>query len=133
MSLDITSRIVLGVVVIDMHGRLCLLEVALRAHIDELLDEGHRDFVLNLADVPYIDSFGLGQLVSIWTRLQARGGQFILLRPTDRIRKLFQITRLNSVFRTEGEETQAIRTARRSSSGNRSTAVTISQSALEIV
>lgn len=59
MSLVITSRIISGVVIVDMSGRLCFLEVALQGHINELLAEGHREFVLNLADVPYINSFGL--------------------------------------------------------------------------
>jgi anti-sigma B factor antagonist len=112
MSLTITSRIVSGVVVVDMSGKLRFLEVALREHINELLQEGHRDFVLNLADVPYIDSFGLGQLITIWTSIRSRGGHLILLRPTDNVQKLFRITRLNAVFQTSGEEVQAVRSAR---------------------
>lgn len=114
MSLSITSRIVSGVVVVDMSGRLCFLEVALHAHINELLDEGHRDFVLNLVNVPYIDSFGLGQLITIWTSIRSRGGQLVLLRPTDHVQKLFQLTKLNTVFHIAGEETQAVRSARTS-------------------
>ena len=114
MSFAITSRIVSGVVIVDMSGRLCILEFALRDHINKLLEEGHREFVLNLADVPYIDSFGLGELITAWTSIRERGGQLILLRPTDYVQKLFQITKLNSVFRTSGEESQAIRTARMS-------------------
>jgi|SRR5439155_18074390 len=112
MSLAITSRLVSGVVIMDMSGRLCVLEVALRQQINELLDEGHRDFVLNLADVPYIDSFGLGQLLTIWTSIRSSGGQLILLRPTDHVQKLFQITKLNSVFHISGEEAQAVTSAR---------------------
>jgi anti-sigma B factor antagonist len=114
MSLAITSRLVSGVVVVDLFGRLCFLEVALRDQIYELLEEGHRAFVLNLADVPYIDSFGLGQLVTIWNSIRSEGGQLILLRPTDRVQALFQITRLNSVFHTSGEEVQAVRSASKS-------------------
>lgn len=115
MSLAITSRIVSGIVIVDMSGRLCFLDVALCEHINELLEEGHRDFVLNLADVPYIDSFGLGQLITIWTSIRSRGGELILLRPTDHVQKLFQITKLNTVFHISGEEAQAVRNARRSS------------------
>src|SRR5580693_3915558 len=96
MSLAITSRIVTGVVVVDLSGRLCFLEVALYQQINELLDEGHRSFVLNLADVPYIDSFGLGQLITIWTSIRSRSGHLVLLRPTDHVQQLFQITKLNS-------------------------------------
>ncbi len=112
MALTITSRIVSGVVIVDLSGRLCFLEVGLRNHINELLEEGHREFVLNLAKVPYIDSFGLGQLVTIWTSIQGRSGQLVLLRPTDHVQNLFQITRLNSIFQISGEETQAIKNAR---------------------
>ena len=74
MPVAITSRLVSGVVIMDVTGRMCFLEVALRDQVNELLDEGHRDFVLNLAGVPYIDSFGLGQLMSIWTSIRSKGG-----------------------------------------------------------
>jgi anti-sigma B factor antagonist len=112
MSLAITSRIVSGVVIVDMSGKLCFLEFALCQQINELLEEGHRQFVLNLVNVPYIDSFGLGQLITAWTSIRTRGGQLILLRPTDHVRKLFEITKLSSVFHTSGEEAQAVRSAR---------------------
>ena len=63
-----------------------------------MLTAGHRVFVLNLADVPYIDSFGLGQLIAIWISIAEQSGQMTLLRPTDHVRKLFQITKLDTVF-----------------------------------
>jgi anti-sigma B factor antagonist len=112
MSLAITSRIVSGVVIVDLSGRLCFLEVALRNQIGELLNEGHRNFVLNMAAVPYIDSFGLGQLITIWTSIRSSGGHLVLLRPTDHVQQLFQLTKLNSVFETAGEEVQAVKSAR---------------------
>lgn len=114
MSLAITSRIVSGVVIVDLSGRLCFLEVALSEHINELLEEGHREFVVNLADVPYIDSFGLGQLISVWTLIRDGGGHLILLRPTDRIQRLFEITKLDSVFHISLEEAQAVTSAQNS-------------------
>ena len=113
MSLTVVSRIVSGVVIVDICGRLCVLENGLREHINELLEEGHLNFVLNLKDVPYIDSFGLGQLIIIWTSVRSRRGQVILLRPTDRIQALFNITKLNSAFHILGEEVEAVRSARR--------------------
>jgi anti-sigma B factor antagonist len=113
MSLAVVSRIVSGVIIVDISGRLCVLENGLREHIHELLEEGHLNFVLNLQDVPYIDSFGLGQLIIISTSVRSRGGQLILLRPTDHIRALFQITKLNGAFHILGEETEAVRSARR--------------------
>lgn len=114
MPVAITSRLVSGVVIVDVTGRLCFLEVALRDQVNELLDEGHRDFVLNLAGVPYIDSFGLGQLVSIWTSIRSEGGQLVLLRPTDHVQQLLELTKLNTVFLISGEEAQAVRIARTS-------------------
>jgi len=112
MSLVITSRIVSGVVIVDLSGRLCFLEVALYRQVNELLGEGHRNFVLNLAGVPYIDSFGLGQLITIWTSIRSSGGHLILLRPTDHVQQLLKITKLNSVFEIAGEEVLAVRSAR---------------------
>jgi anti-anti-sigma factor len=57
-----------------------------------------RDFILDLADVSYIDSFGLGQLIGIWTSIQNRRGRVRFLRPNERVRKLLHITKLDMVF-----------------------------------
>ena len=114
MPLAITSRLVSGVVILDVSGRLCFLEVALRDQVNELLDEGHREFVLNLAGVPYIDSFGLGQLVSIWTSIRSQKGELVLLQPTDHVQQLLELTKLNTVFHILGEEAQAVISARKS-------------------
>jgi anti-anti-sigma factor len=103
-----------GVVIVDMSGRLCFLENGLSENIDELLKEGHRDFILNLAGVPYVDSYGLGQLITVLTSVQNSGGQLILLRPTDYLQTLFHIMRLNTVFQISGDEVEAIRSAHRS-------------------
>ena len=116
MSLAITSRIVSGVVIVDIVGRLCFLDVALRDRVNEWLEEGHRSFVLNLAKVPYVDSFGLGQLVTIWTSIRSRGGRLTLLRPTDHVQALFQLTKLNTIFNVSAEEAQAVRSVRTNAS-----------------
>src|SRR5436189_104224 len=100
-----------GVVVLDISGRLCVPEVGLSEQVNELLEEGHREFVLNLAEVPYIDSNGLGQLVVIWNSIQNKGGRLIFLRPTDHIQQLFRLTKLNTIFQTVGEEAQAVLSA----------------------
>ena len=113
MTLTVMSRIVSGVIIVDISGRLCVLENGLREHINELLEEGHLNFVLNLKDVRYIDSFGLGQLIIAWTSVRNRGGQMTLLRPTDHVQTLFHITKLNGVFHISGEEVEAVRSARR--------------------
>jgi anti-sigma B factor antagonist len=117
MSVAITSRLVSGVVIVDVTGRLCFLEVALRDQVKELLDEGHRDFVLNLAGVPYVDSFGLGQLISIWNSIRSESGELVLLHPVDHVRQLLELTKLNTVFQISGEESQAVKIARTSFSG----------------
>jgi anti-sigma B factor antagonist len=112
MALSVTARIVSGVVILDLSGRLCFLEVGLQNHISALLETGHRDFVVNLADVPYIDSFGLGQLITILTSIRSRNGELVLLRLTAQARKLFQISKLDTIFHTEEDETHALSTAR---------------------
>jgi anti-sigma B factor antagonist len=111
MSLVITSRIVSGVVIVDVAGRLSLRDVTLRERMNEWLEEGHRAFVLNLANVPYVDSFGLSQLVIIWTSIRNRGGQLILLQPTAHVQTLLQITRLNTIFNISAEEAHAVKSA----------------------
>jgi anti-sigma B factor antagonist len=104
MPLTITTRIDSDGIILDISGRLCFLEVALVDRVNKLLDDGHRDFVLNLAEVPYIDSFGLGQLIAVWSSIEKNSGQMTLLRPTDFVRKLFQITKLDSVFHLSKHE-----------------------------
>ena len=112
MSLEIASRIVSGVVIVDVAGRLCFLDVTLRERINEWLEEGHRAFVLNLANVPYVDSFGLGQLITILNSIRSKGGQLILLRPTDKVLALLQITKLDTVFNISAEEAHAVGSVR---------------------
>jgi len=111
MVLTVTSRILSGVVIIDVSGRLCFLETSLTEHVNELLGEGHLEFVVNLADVPYMDSFGLGQLISAWTSIKDKGGRLVLLRPTDHVQQLLRISKLTTVFQISGEEAQAVRSA----------------------
>jgi anti-sigma B factor antagonist len=112
MSLTITSRIVSGAVVVAITGRLSFLDVTLRERVNEWLEEGHRAFVLNLANVSYVDSSGLGQLITISTSIRSKGGQLILLRPTDHVRALFRLTKLNTVFNISAEEAHAVRSVR---------------------
>jgi anti-sigma B factor antagonist len=109
MRIIATSRMLSGVVIVDVSGRLCVLETSLLEHVNELLDEGHLEFVLNLAGVTYIDSFGLGQLISIRTSILDKGGRLVLLRPTDNIQQLLRISMLTTVFHISGEEAQAVR------------------------
>jgi anti-sigma B factor antagonist len=104
MTCRVASRVVSGVVVIDLSGRLDFLEVSLREEVQKLLGQGSREFVINLAEVPYVDSFGLGQLITIWTSIQRLGGKMTLLWPTSQVLKLFEMTKLNTVFTIWNEE-----------------------------
>jgi anti-sigma B factor antagonist len=104
MTCRVTSRAVSGVIVIDLSGRLDFLEVSLREEVYKLLEQGSREFVVNMADVPYVDSFGLGQLISVWTSIQRAGGKMTLLWPTPQVLKLFELTKLDTVFTIWKEE-----------------------------
>lgn len=113
MPLIIKQRAVSEVVVLDLTGRLWILDLPLRDRMNELLSEGQRHFVLNLAGVDYIDSSGLGQLISIWSSIRNKKGHMTVLNPTARVLKLFEITRLNTVFEILQNEADAIDLARK--------------------
>src|SRR5262245_19522764 len=104
MAFQITTTVVSGEVVVDLAGRLCFLDLWLRDHIGKLLQDGHRDFTLDMSKVSYLDSFGLGQLVSIRNSIQRAGGQLRLLQPPEHVQKLLRITKLDTVFRIVDEE-----------------------------
>lgn len=111
MPLTIQQRTVSGVVVLDLKGRLWILDLPLRDRMNALISEGNRNFVLNLGGVEYIDSSGLGQLITIWTSIRGRGGQMTVLGPTKRVQRLFDITRLDTVFRIFDKEEDAVELA----------------------
>jgi len=115
MPLTIQQRTVSEVLVLDLTGRLWILDLPLRDRMNALLAEGNRRFVLNLAGVEYIDSSGLGQLITIWTSIRNRGGQMAVLNPTKRVQRLFDITRLDSVFKICDKEKEAIELASKAS------------------
>ena len=98
MSLSIEIRHLESAVVLELSGRLSVLEQGLRRLVWELIESGDRNFVINLANVSYLDNSGLGQLCLIYTMLRNRGGNMKLLKPTPRIRKLLNITKLDTVF-----------------------------------
>ena len=114
VSVLIKPRRLDDVVILDLSGRLTLGEgtVVVRDALQKLLSGGDRKFVINLADVDYIDSAGLGELVTAFTTVRAEGGQVNLLKLTHRIRDLLQITKLITVFDTFENETDAIKSMR---------------------
>jgi len=115
MPLLIRQRKVSEVVVLDLIGRLWILDLPLRELMNGLLAEGRRHFVLNLAGVEYIDSSGLGQLISIWTSIRNKAGHMTILNPTQRVQRLFEITRLTTIFEILDDEADAVRQASKGS------------------
>jgi anti-sigma B factor antagonist len=74
-----------------------------------MVNQGHKKIVLNLADVPYIDSAGLGEIVRTYTTVSRQGGSLKLLNLTKRITDLLAITKLLTVFETFDAESDAIK------------------------
>ena len=112
MALIVNQRDISNVVVLDLTGRLWILDLPLRDLVNGILNKGRHNFVLNLEGVDYIDSSGLGQLISIWTSIRNRGGRMTILNPSGRVRRLFEITRLNTVFEIFERESDAVKKAR---------------------
>ena len=110
MALRATYREAAGVTVVDIGGRITLGEgsALLRKTIRELLEEQRTLILLNLADVDYIDSSGIGELVSGFTTVKNRGGDLKLLNLTKRVRDLLQLTKLYTVFDVYSDERAAL-------------------------
>ena len=110
MSFKATSHDVGDVTVIDMDGRVTLGEgsTLLRDLIRENLNKGRRKIVLNLAGIVYIDSTGLGELVSGYRLIKGEGGELKLLNLSKKVTDLLQITKLYTVFDIHTQEAQAV-------------------------
>jgi anti-sigma B factor antagonist len=110
MSLKASTRQVDGIIVMDLSGRITLGEgsVILRDRIRELLGQGEKKILLNLGDVTYIDSSGIGELVSAFTAVRKEGGELKLLNLTKKVHDLLQITKLYTVFDVKDDEAAAI-------------------------
>jgi anti-sigma B factor antagonist len=110
VSMKATTRQVDAVIVIDVSGRITLGEgcVQLRQMIRDELGRGNKNILVNLADVTYIDSSGIGELVSAFTAVSNQGGQLKLLNLTKKVHDLLQITKLYTVFDVHDDEAKAI-------------------------
>src|ERR1700683_4609834 len=106
-----STRQVDGVTIVDCSGRITLGEgsVILRDTVRELVTKGQKKILLNLGDVTYIDSSGIGELVSGFTTVTNSGGQLKVLGLNKRVKDLLQITKLYTVFDVHEEEAGAIR------------------------
>jgi len=109
--LFMTLREVGTVTIVDLSGRIALGEgsALLRKTIRDMLEGGQTKILLNLGDVNYIDSSGIGELVSAFTAVRNRGGELKLLNLTKKVHDLLQITKLFTVFDVYNEEPTAVR------------------------
>ena len=110
MSMKASTRQVDGVTIVDLSGRITLGEgsVVLRDTVKDLLGKGQKKILLNLGDVSYIDSSGIGELVSAFTSVRNQGGELKLLHLTKKVHDLLQITKLYTVFDVKDDEAAAI-------------------------
>ncbi|MGC2110778.1 MAG: STAS domain-containing protein [Candidatus Korobacteraceae bacterium] len=110
MSMKASTRQVDGITIVDLSGRITLGEgsVVLRDTIKDLLSKGQKSILLNLGDVSYIDSSGIGELVSAFTSVRNQGGELKLLNLTKKVHDLLQITKLYTVFDVKDDEAAAI-------------------------
>ena len=109
-ELNISERQAGDVTILDMDGKVTIGEgsVALRAAIRRLIGEGKKKILLNLSGVGYVDSSGIGELVSSFTTVNKEGGQLKLLNLTQKIQDLLAITKLLTVFDTFENEGDAL-------------------------
>ena len=110
MTMKASTRQVDGITVLDLSGRITLGEgsVVLRDSVRDLLAKGEKKLLLNLGDVTYIDSSGIGELVSAFTTVRNQGGELKLLNLTKKVHDLLQITKLYTVFDVKDDEAVAI-------------------------
>ena len=108
--MHIHERSIGDVTIIDVNGRMTLGEgqELLRDKVNSLIQQGQKKLVLNLAEVPYIDSAGLGEIVRTYTTVSRQGGALKLLSLTKRIQDLLAITKLLTVFETFDTEADAV-------------------------
>ena len=108
--MEIQERTIQGVVVLDLKGKLTIGEgdELLKERISNLVQQGHRNLLLNLEGVPYVDSAGLGEIVRTYTTVSRQGGKLKLVNLTKRITDLLAITKLLTVFETYESEDEAV-------------------------
>jgi anti-sigma B factor antagonist len=108
--MKLSTRKRANVVIIDIDGKIVLGEgdIEIKHAVDNFLGRGNKNFLLNLAKVPYLDSAGLGEIIRCFTALRKNGGNFKLLSPNQRIIDLLTITKLLDVFDTFDNEAIAV-------------------------
>jgi len=111
MPLTIATREVSHVTILDIHGRIILgPEIgALRTAVRNLVAEGKKKIILNLADVDYLDSSGVGELVGAFTTVRNAGGELKLLSLTQKVHDVLHVTKLYTVFDIKDDEFTAVK------------------------
>jgi len=109
-KLKTSTRQIEGVTIVDLSGRITLGEasVVVRNVISDLMGKGHKKILLNLGEVDYIDSSGIGVLVSIFSTVRGQGGELKLVSLSKRIRDLLKITKLYNLFDVKDDEAAAV-------------------------
>lgn len=109
--MKVSTRQVDGVTVVDLSGRITLGEgsTMLRDTVKDLISRGNKQILLNLGEVTYIDSSGIGELVSAFTTVRNQGGELKLLHLTKKVHDLLQITKLYTVFDIKDDEAAAVK------------------------
>ena len=110
MALTAKTRRIGNVAIVDLNGKVTLGENTgiLRDELKSLLAQGNKHIILNLKDVSYVDSAGLGELVGAYTTATNQGGAVKLLHMQSKMRDLMQITKLHTIFPAFEDEQQAV-------------------------
>ena len=111
MSMKSSTRQVDGITIVDLSGRITLGEgsVVLRETVRDLLSKGQKKILLNLGEVNYIDSSGIGELVSAFTTSKNQGGELKLLNLTQKVQDVLHVTKLYTVFDIKDDEFHAVK------------------------
>ena len=107
----ISERMIGNVVIVDVSGKITLGDMGdaqLKDKMRSLVQQGHKNVLLNLGDVPYVDSAGLGEIVQAYATVNKNGGSLKLVNTTKRIKDLLSITKLLTVFDTFDTEAEGI-------------------------
>jgi anti-sigma B factor antagonist len=114
MTFSLEVRKIDDVAVFDMNGRLCVGDplLLLRNAVKRTLDEGTNKVVINLGGVSFMDSSGLGELITAHSSMQNGGGSMNLLNPSKRMKELLQMTKLDHVFQSFDDEVLSVQELR---------------------
>ena len=110
MTFGATARLVSNVTVIDISGSVSLIEArALSDMLEELVENGQKKIILNLRDVNYLDSSGIGQIVCGYATVKKHGGQLKILHLSKKVQELLSVTSLYRIFEEYSDEELAVR------------------------